>query len=253
MQNKYIWYCSDCGDGPLPYGINSCDCCAHLRCSHCLFEGMSNVYFFHLFRLIVSYPRTGNFPSTSRYANANYSEEHSGTHKRRIELSEIQETIQKRDPSRDSLTISPSDKQGQKTYLEDQDSPRQSVISQPNKLRKLNTSKCDRCRADKQKVGATHIPVYPQVYLSYPYGERHSMRAAKSLQCLPTPRVWPLKCDRCNAKGFPCSENKKTERRSKHEATGTSSNGALLNDSSRPYNDTELLQQWYVTPVIATP
>ncbi|PVI03894.1 ankyrin [Periconia macrospinosa] len=66
------------------------------------------------------------------------------------------------------------------TLRDSQDGPLQ-------KRRKLALVKCERCRLDKQK-------------------------------CLPVERVWPEKCSRCIFKGFPCSEGRRVNRNTKHNA-----------------------------------
>jgi hypothetical protein len=49
------------------------------------------------------------------------------------------------------------------------------------------------------------------------------MFIAEVEQCLLTERSWPDRCDRCISKGLPCSENQRTERKSKHYARERSS------------------------------
>lgn len=74
------------------------------------------------------------------------------------------------------------------------------------KFRKLDLVKCARCRLDRKKV----------------HNDRdiHNRQSDK-IQCTPLPREWPAKCDRCKSSGFPCSEGKRVERKTKHRIAET--------------------------------
>jgi hypothetical protein len=75
---------------------------------------------------------------------------------------------------------------------------------------------------------------------------------ANLAQCRPTERTWPEKCIRCVSKGLPCSESKRTERKSKYSTATLSSPGNIFVEDRQMSENRTLLQQWYVKIQVET-
>lgn len=113
----------------------------------------------------------------------------------------------------------------------------QAIPAQPSRQgAKLNLSKCEFCRKDKQRVCTTQIireapvaPLFPLHEVPFPPVLTSTAEATLSIQpyihvvgpdhvaqqhfilttlkCEPVGREWPKKCTRCISKGYSCSPN----------------------------------------------
>lgn len=131
--------------------------------------------------------------------------------------------------------------------MDSQASCQSTTTTGKRKLRgRLNLFKCHCCRRDKQKV--RHHRLSRDTRCDHPL---------TSLQCEPVDRVWPQKCNRCEYKGFECSENTRKKRAAVQSNGKPSDNtrAAILTrqesreqDSQDTVNFSDFESLWHVGP-----